>query len=411
VDSYESYGAEVSAIARRLGIKKVRIIDEPVSAALGYGLSVDNPKIVLVIDFGGSTLDLALVAINEKGVERGQCRVIAKTGLDLGGVVVDSWIVEKFCRSKAYDLGSFRTDRNASFWYSVMLDEAQRVKEGLYTREKETFYSAPPRELQDFYARIFAPDTALDAPLDLSREDLVDLLETNGLYAALSGSLDLLLGTASARSVPDEAIDEVLLVGGSCLLPGVYGAIERRFGRDRVRAWQPFNAVAYGNATFASGRFNKSDFVIHDYAIVTYDRGTGNPVHNVIVPRGTSFPTGRDFWKRQFTPLCAIGEPERIFKLLICEIGERHSVAQEFAWDTRGRLHTLDSENEKKLVVPLNDENPVLGYLHPPHRPDDKSARIEISFMVNENRWLLATVFDLKTRRNLLTDAPVVRLR
>ena len=45
-------------------------------------------------------------------------------------------------------------------------------------------------------------------------------------------------------------VGEVLMVGGSTLLPGVYSVFEQRFGRQRVRAFQPFEAVAYGAAAW-----------------------------------------------------------------------------------------------------------------------------------------------------------------
>ena len=43
---------------------------------------------------------------------------------------------------------------------------------------------------------------------------------------------------------------------GSSLLPDIYGIVEQRFGRDRVRAWQPFEAVAYGGCVFAAGAYS-----------------------------------------------------------------------------------------------------------------------------------------------------------
>jgi hypothetical protein len=63
------------------------------------------------------------------------------------------------------------------------------------------------------------------------------------------------------------------------------------------------------------------------------------------------------------------------------------------------------------VVIPLNEANPTLGYLDPPHRPSERSARLEIAFGVNAERWLCTTVFDLKTRKSLLVDTPVVRLK
>jgi hypothetical protein len=60
--------------------------------------------------------------------------------------------------------------------------------------------------------------------------------------------------------------------------------------------------------------------------------------------------------------------------------------------------------------VKLNDSNPALGYLSPPHDPSDRRPRLEVSFGVNAERWLCATVTDLATRKRLMHEEPVVRL-
>ena len=49
------------------------------------------------------------------------------------------------------------------------------------------------------------------------------------------------------------------------------------------------------------------------------------------------------------------------------------------------------------MVVPLNAASPTLGYLDPPHDPQDRRPRLEIAFGVNAERWLVATVRDLLT--------------
>ena len=62
------------------------------------------------------------------------------------------------------------------------------------------------------------------------------------------------------------------------------------------------------------------------------------------------------------------------------------------------------------VIVPLNEANPTLGELDPAHSPREKRARLEISFGVDAERWLRTTVHDLKTRKVLLDQEPVVRL-
>jgi hypothetical protein len=105
------------------------------------------------------------------------------------------------------------------------------------------------------------------------------------------------------------------------------------------------------------------DFIVHDYAFVTHDPKTGN------------------------------GDERR------------------FVWDAAGDVHKVGgSSGDSQVVVPLNAASPTLGYLDPPHSPRDRRPRLEIAFGVSAERWLLATVRDLLTQRELMREEPVVRL-
>jgi hypothetical protein len=194
-------------------------------------------------------------------------------------------------------------------------------------------------------------------------------------------------------------------------LPGVHARLEARFERRRLRAWQPFEAVAYGGACFAADRVGALDFIVHDYAFVTHDARTGAAQHTVVVPRGTRFPTQPDFWKRQLVPTCSLGEPEQVFRLVICEIERGNGDKRRFVWDAAGDLHRVGgATGAADVVVPLNEASPTLGYLDPPHDPHDRRPRLEIAFGVNAERWLIATVHDLLTREELMREEPVVKL-
>ncbi len=410
VDSYEPYRAQLKLISSQLGVSKFKVIDEPVAAAIGYGLRIDEPQCILVIDFGGGTLDFALIKIEEKQAEMGRCHVIAKEGAPIGGNLVDAWLLGEFCNQLAYDFNS--DDESASWWHRVMLEEACRVKESLFFNNTDTFFLTPPKEMQSFEARLFADNKKLNKELDFTKDELINLLDKNGLYTQIKIMLNRILKKASSKGIYEAHIKEVLMVGGSVLLPNIYSIVETRFGRDKVRAWKPFDAVAYGACAFSAEKLIKSDFITHDYAFKTYNKDSHKPEYHVIVPQGTSFPTVKDFWKRQLVPTCSLGEPETIFKLIICEIGRKYSTEQEFVWDSRGQLHSFkEGDNNTPLIIPLNESNPALGTLNPPHSPKDKSARLQISFMVNEERWLCTNVYDIKTRKILLENSPVLRLK
>lgn len=402
VTAFETYRAEVQAILRRLGVRRVRFVDEPVAAALGYGLGLTEERTVLVVDIGGGTMHVVLVRLSPQGSLTGQADVIGKRGRELGGNAVDGWVLADICREMGQPLEDSPDDEPTRLWRRLMLAEACRVKEAVFFDESAEFLFTPPGAPREAHGR---PGSGF---LAFTRARLVQVLEENGFLRALSASLDEAFEQAKVKV---DAIDDVLVVGGSTLLPGVHALLEQRFERRRLRAWQPFEAVAYGAAVFAADRMATRDFIVHDYAFVTHDPATGAVQHTVIVPRGTRFPTPAAFWKRQLVPTCSLGVDETTFKLLICEVSRGDGQDRRFVWDAAGDLHKVGgAAGDVQVVVPLNEAAPTLGYLDPPHSPRDRRPRLEVSFAVNGERWLVATVHDLLTRRELMSNEPVVRL-
>src|SRR5215207_1251768 len=401
VTVFETYRAEVQEALRHLGVRRVRFVDEPVAAALGYGISLAHERTVLVVDVGGGTMHVVLVRLSPQGAASGQATVLAKRGRPLGGNAVDGWVLHDLCRQMGHDL-SRDDDEVTRLWRRLMLAEACRVKEAVYFEDEAAFLMTPGGVITREPAR---PGSALAT---LNRGRLREILDEHGFYRSLNASVEEVL--EQARMALSD-VEDVLLVGGSTLLPGFFSWFEERFERRRVRAWQPFEAVAYGAACFAGDRMNALDFIVHDYAFVTHDPKTGDAQHTIIVPRGTRFPTSPELWKRQLVPTCALGEPESLFKLLICEVSRADGDERRFVWDAAGDVHKVGgSSGDAQVVVPLNEASPTLGYLDPPHSPRDRRPRLEIAFGVSAERWLIATVRDLLALRELMREEPDVRL-
>jgi molecular chaperone DnaK len=398
VSAFELYRAEVQGILQGLGVDRVRFVDEPVAAALGYGLNLSRERLVLVVDIGGGTMHVVLVRLTPRGALGGNAEVLAKQGRTLGGNAVDGWVLADLCRQLGQPVDD-GDDEHTRLWRRLMLAEACRVKEAVFAEESAEFLFAPPGA---------ALARSAGERATLTRPRLGEILEENGFYRALESGVEAVLEGAKI-GVGD--VEDVLLVGGSTLLPGVFSRLEARFERRRLRAWQPFEAVAYGAACYAADRVATVDHIMHDYAFLTHDAHTGKEQHTVIVPRGTHFPTRPDLWKRQVVPTCSLGEPETIFKLLVCEVARATGGDRRFVWDAAGDLHKVGGTGgEAEMVVPLNAASPTLGYLDPPHSPRDRRPRLEIAFGVNDERWLIATVRDLMTQKDLMSEEPVVRL-
>ncbi len=394
---YETYRAELQAIIRsvkrrawweriwaRLRGKPAgiafRTLDEPVAAALGYGVDVGRPTTLVAFDFGGGSMEAAVVRTHgTRTVETGRAEVLAKQAVELGGDDIDRWILDRFVPKALHDWPE---------WEVALRWEAERVKllasagsESDFTFRNESFGR-------------------------LDYEILRDILAENGLYAQMRDLLDALLAELRARhGVPPEGIEDVILEGGSTLLPEVRNVVGDILGRDKVREWLPFEAVARGACIFAGGA-HVEDFIYHDYALRLLPDDGGEAEYELLIPGGTCFPTVDNFVTRYYAPGF---DGQQHINLFICEVGR--VAGRHVEWSERpngSRYFVPRTAGERAFCLCLNEADPAL-----PLNPAGKGAspRLRVTYAVDENRWLCVTVHDLQRKTDLKVRHPVVRLR
>jgi len=92
----------VQEILRRLGVRSVRFVDEPVAAALGYGLNLTEDRTILVVDIGGGTMHAVVVRLSPQGAIRGQATSWrsgdARSDRTSWATPVDGWVLADLCR-------------------------------------------------------------------------------------------------------------------------------------------------------------------------------------------------------------------------------------------------------------------------------------------------------------------------
>ncbi|MBI3946295.1 MAG: Hsp70 family protein [Armatimonadetes bacterium] len=381
VDSFEAYSREVRRLAARAGLPRVRSLEEPVAAALGYSLDLHEEQSLLMVDFGGGTLDLAVVRLGGAAPFAGRARVLATSGQALGGETVDEWICE--------EVAARLPGMDAAWVREVAGWEVEWAKKQLSLND------AIPVPIR-FQGRDLAC---------LTRADLIGLLQRRGLYKELSGGVAEVLRAAARRlggadgAVP---VDHVLLVGGSTLLPGVKECVEEAAGMPS-RFWHPFEAVARGAALFATGR--KVDPVFyHDYAVrlrISFS-GPAEYEYQRLIPARSRYPTPPgDQVVRHYSVLPG---KER-FALPVCEIGRFGW--SELAWERRGdgaEYWQPASPEQRARVRCLNETEPDIP-IRPPSRED--KARLRVTYKVDEERHLRVEVYDLLRREMIVRDAPV----
>lgn len=387
VESFEPYRMELQYIARKLGVQRFRTLDEPVAAALGYGVDLSDDRDLLVVDFGGGTLDIAVARTNlanlpgdrGRGPGHRKAELISARGLNLGGETVDEWVTGMACAKLAAHADKMRATLRA---------QAETVKKelsGKVLTTDETYFRLPGME-----------------PLHVSRKEFLETLERNDLYRLLEQVVDAALDDARHRvGAPD--LDAVLLVGGSTLLPGVRELFERLFGAHRVHYWEPFEAVVKGAAIYGAGYY-VDQIIHHDYAIRVYSDSAQRPEYEQLIRRGTPYPTPLGFQTRYY----AVAPRQQYFSLPVCEVGYAGRLTLNWQRRNNGHDYWLPQGNEEdECVVTLNEGDALR--LYPPGQGNQ--ARLRIDFTIDDERYLCATIHDLQRERNIRAQDRVVRLR
>jgi len=386
VESYEPYRAELAQISRKLGVSRFRTLDEPVAAALGYGVDLTDEKHIMVVDFGGGTLDLAIVRTHppnssggRMGASQHRATLLAGRGMIYGGETIDGWIA---------DLGCQRLMAHQDTLRPVLLAQAEAIKKDL--SNKASVADSSYFLLQG------------GGRIEIARQEFLDMLERNELYKTLEVLTEATLDDCK-HELNEADIDAVLLVGGSTLLPGVRELFERLFGAQRVHYWEPFEAVVKGAAVFGAG-FSVDQIVHHDYAIRVYNDNQQRPEYERLVRRGTGYPTPNPFETRYY----AVTEGQQLFRLPICEVGYGGRVSLPWSKRMNGNEYWIPNGSEEgECVITLNEGDALR--LAPPG--SGTQARLRIDFTIDTNRYLCATIHDLQKQRDLRTEERVVMLR
>ena len=257
------------------GLNVLRIINEPTSAALAYGLDKgDVEQTILVFDLGGGTFDVSLLEIGDGVVE-----VKATSGDNhLGGddwdnKVVD-YLVTQFKNAHGVDLSK---DKMAM----------QRLREAA-EKAKIELSSSTNTSINLPYITASA-----DGPLHL--EESLSRTQFEQLTA------DLLERTkAPFKSVLKDAgitidkIDQVVLVGGSTRMPAVTELVKSETGKEPNKGVNPDEVVAIGAALQAGVlKGEVKDVLLLDVTPLSLGIETKGGVMTKLIERNTTIPTKR----------------------------------------------------------------------------------------------------------------------
>lgn len=395
VESFEDYSNWLAKIVHKTELYRFRVLDEPSAAGLGYGTRLNLGDTYLVFDFGGGTLDISIVRVDSSSAADGQfCNVIGKSGVDIGGTTIDGWLFNEVLRRNQLK----ESDDDIKAIGRLLLSECERVKESLSFNSRASL-------------DVLNPLTGAMISTEFTQLEFEDLLDSHNAFAQIDKAIRRALKDAENNGLMEDAIDSILMVGGSSLIPSVQKNLKRIFGNHRVRLSRPLDAVARGASAFVAG-VAFQDYIQHDYAIRYVNPKTEGYEYRSIVRRGTKYPTkgkiANLLIKASFDGQNKLGIP-------IFEIGGSTGISGEqrveVYFDDTGaaRIQTItDKEYSRKNFFWINEGNPTFLRADPPGSKGE--PRFNVEFSIDENRRLLITAIDIKSSNILLRDYPVVKL-
>ena len=391
VDTYREYRTWLVNVCNSLEVKEIALVDEPTAAAMGAGLEPGST--LLVLDFGGSTIDMSIVALeggegqaspiaqlvrfdgnNLEGKSTQVLRtakVLGKSGLRLGGKDIDRWIFHHLL-----------PEENPT---NSILRKAEELKcELSNTNIKETLVIT--KKVNNIQNE--------EKFLKLSKKGLEELLIEKGLLKSIEKLFKQTINSAKRNSFELKDLDSVVLVGGGSRIPLIKNYLSDICNSIPFLTPPPIEAIALGALHLTPGVQIK-DVLNKGVSLRCWNKKNEKHIWHPLFLAGQTWPTNKPLE----IILAASINSQLSIDLIIGEPQEEGS--NEIIY-TNG-LPTLTTIESKDKIKKIN--NTIISI---PVDPPGEIGQdcIKLIFNINDNCQLEVEGVDLRnnkeiTRQNL----------
>ncbi len=386
VDTYREYRTWLVNVCNSLEVKEIALVDEPTAAAMGAGLEPGST--LLVLDFGGSTIDMSIVALeggegqaspiaqlvrfdgnNLEGKSTQVLRtakVLGKSGLRLGGKDIDRWIFHHLLPEEIPT--------------NSILRKAEELKCELSdTNIKETLViTKKVKNIQNE-----------EKFLKLSKKGLEELLIEKGLLKSIEKIFIQTINSAKRNSFELKDLDSVVLVGGGSRIPLIKNYLSDICNSIPFLTPPPIEAIALGALHLTPGVQIK-DVLNKGVSLRCWNKKNEKHIWHPLFLAGQTWPTNKPLE----IILAASINSQLSIDLIIGEPQEEG--ANEIIY-TNGlpTLTTIESKDKIKKITNTIISIPV----DPPGEIGQDC--IKLIFNINDNCQLEVEGVDLRNNKEI----------
>ena len=216
----------VEDAAFQAGARDVKIIEEPIAAAIGAGIDIARPCGNMIVDIGGGTSDIAVISLGG---------TVVSASIKIAGDDFDDAIV-RYMRKK----------------HNLLIGE--RTAEDIKIRIGSA-YPRPESVTVDVRGRNLV--TGLPKTITVTSEETEEALKDT--TSQIVEAVHTVLEKTPPELAADVADRGIVLTGGGSLLYGLEELIEEKTGINTMTAEDPMTAVAVGTGKFVEFLAGKRD--------------------------------------------------------------------------------------------------------------------------------------------------------